>query len=74
MTCRVEKSNNPAWSYPLCTISDQDLLDAVKEACADCNEAAEDDANSEWHESCFAAVVVLTREIQRRALNLGPPR
>ena len=47
-------------------LSDDELNDAIEQAKADLEKAANDEPNSEWHESCFAGFVVLGMEQVRR--------
>lgn len=57
--------NETVESY-LLSLSDDELNDAIEQAKADLEKAANDEPNSEWHESCFAGFVVLAMEQTRR--------
>lgn len=49
-------------------ISDTELQQKMGEAYAELNTVSIEAPNSEWHESCFAAVIAFSQEIQKRAL------
>ncbi len=50
------------------SLSNEQLLEAFETAQADLAQAAEKEPNSEWHESCFAALFIYCTEIGRRGL------
>ncbi|HEY5800338.1 MAG TPA: hypothetical protein VIT92_08955 [Burkholderiaceae bacterium] len=54
-------------------LSDESLLAACREAQDDLAEAANTEPNSEWHEACFAGLVVLTTEMTKRGLRISAP-
>lgn len=53
------------------TYSDDDLRTTFVEAKRDLEQAARDEPESEWHQGCFAAVILLSREMAARRLKLG---
>jgi hypothetical protein len=53
------------------SMTDEQILRAAEVAAKDCNEAGLAERNSEWHECCFAAVVVLSQEMARRGISLN---
>lgn len=53
------------------SMTDDQVLRAASIAADDCREAASTQHNSEWHECCFAAVVVLSQEMARRGISLN---
>lgn len=46
------------------------LIAEFNEAKIACQLAAEQEKNSEWHESCFAAILVFVGEIEKRGIDL----
>lgn len=52
------------------TYSDKELKSAFDEAKIDLENAANTERNSEWHEACFAAVIILAQEIARRRIRM----
>lgn len=55
----------------LASLSDSDLLDAIRMAYEDMNTAAVESPNTEWHEACFAGLVVYVGEAERRGLTIS---
>ena len=51
----------------LAKLSDQDLIEITKQAHKDTQEA---DQDSEWHGSCFAALVLFSKELSNRNLSI----
>lgn len=51
-------------------VTDAELVLMLDEATNDCSEAAKSDPNSEWHQTCFAAVWMLGQEFLRRGIDL----
>lgn len=52
----------------LTTLSNDDLRDAMNVAHADLAAAVREQPESEWHQVCFAATVLLAQEVNRRGL------
>ncbi|MEO5712586.1 MAG: hypothetical protein ABIT37_03785 [Luteolibacter sp.] len=52
------------------SLSDEALMVQTQKAIDDLGEAAENQRDSEWHGSCFAAVAVFAEELKRRDLPL----
>jgi hypothetical protein len=52
-------------------MSNEELKAFVKEAGEDLEKAAETERNSEWHEACFAAVLMGTMEMNRRGIQMA---
>ena len=52
-------------------MSDSELLEAGRTALDDLATAAIDEPGSDWHQSCFAAVLIYAEEIQARHLTLA---
>jgi len=50
-------------------MSDDEVLYWFEEACSDLAEVAAKEPNTEWHECCFAATIVLADEMSKRNLN-----
>lgn len=50
----------------LSSLSTIDLQQSLATAVVDLREAAEKETDLEWHESCFAAVILYSQEISRR--------
>ena len=48
--------------------TDQEILDGLRQAVVDTEDAARELNNSEWHEQCFAAAVVYAQEATRRGI------
>ena len=48
--------------------TDSELLEEVETAYNSLMTITEEDMNSEWHEACFAATVVLAMEMNKRGL------
>lgn len=55
----------------LSDLDDDALKAAFKEAENDLAEAAAQQPNSEWHESCFAALMIYGGELAKRRIFLG---
>lgn len=53
-------------------MTDAEVLEWAKMAEGDLQEAANTQRNSEWHDACFAACVVLSQEMTRRGIRLRP--
>lgn len=53
------------------SMTDEQILAAARIAADDCREAGNTERNSDWHECCFAAVVVLSGEMARRGISLN---
>lgn len=51
---------------------DAQLQDFAKEACMDLEKVASNSPNSEWHDACFAAVILAYQEMNRRGLKAAP--
>lgn len=49
-------------------LTNDQLKDALNTAYGDLAEAVREQPESEWHEACFAATVLLCQEIERRGL------
>lgn len=52
----------------LAALTDKELLAQLEIAKTDLQQAAHEQNNSEWHGSCFAGVIVLATEVQKRGL------
>ena len=52
----------------LSTLSNEQLMAAFRQAETDLANAAADEPNSEWHEACFAGLLVYAQEMNRRGL------
>lgn len=53
----------------LAGLSDAELNAAADEAMSDLQEAAAQQNESEWHEQCFAAVILFGMELKRRGID-----
>ena len=53
----------------LAALTDRELLDALDVAKEDLQDAADTQQNSEWHGSCFAGVIVMAAEAQKRGIS-----
>lgn len=51
--------------------TDNELINEFKEAIGKLEAAAENEPNSEWHESCFAATFLFAEEMGKRGLSLN---
>lgn len=51
--------------------SDEELKAAFKDAESDLAEAAAQQHGSEWHQSCFAALLIYGGELAKRGIFLG---
>lgn len=51
-------------------LTDQELIELTKQAYKDTQEAEQ---NSEWHGSCFAALVLFSKELSNRDLKITSP-
>lgn len=49
-------------------MNDQALADFFDEVKVDLKQASEDQPESEWHQACFAAALIVADEIQSRRL------
>jgi len=56
----------------LASLSNIELLWRAETCEKDLHEAAEKENNSEWHGSCFAAMILFCQELNRRGLKLHP--
>lgn len=56
----------------LAGMNDEQLVDATKEARDDLVIASREQPDSEWHSSCFAAVLIYSKELHARGLKLVP--
>lgn len=52
-------------------LSDADLIEEAKTAVQDLKEAAANQRESEWHQACFAGVMVFTEELSKRGLKMS---
>ena len=52
------------------SLNDDELRANAKTASFDLQAAAENDRDSEWHGSCFAATVLYAQEMTKRGINL----
>lgn len=52
----------------IATLTDEELRTAINEASDDLKKASKDEPESEWHEACFAAVILFSQEMSRRGL------
>ena len=48
--------------------SDDDIIQYTKQATIDLKKAAIEEHSSDWHNCCFAATLLLFREIEKRKL------
>lgn len=55
----------------LADLSDDELITQARTAHDDLAEAARTQRNSEWHETCFAGVMVFAGELTKRGLSLA---
>ena len=51
-------------------MNDAKLVDGFHIAVDDLQKASVEKPNSEWHEACFAAVIVFCNEINKRKINM----
>lgn len=63
-------SNEEAQEY-LADMSDSDLVAALDVAKTDLTQAAATQPESEWHQSCFAGVLMFCMEMQKRGINVA---
>ena len=54
----------------LTVLSDIEILEMTEMAYSDLKKAANEQNNSEWHMSCFAAVYILSCEMKDRGLKI----
>jgi hypothetical protein len=54
------------------SLTDDELKAAFKAAEADLAEASTQEPNSEWHQSCFAGLVLYGAELTKRGIRLAP--
>jgi len=52
-------------------LSDAELIEAANTARDDLAKAAADEPEGEWHQACFAGVLVYAGELQKRGLKLA---
>jgi hypothetical protein len=52
-------------------LSDEDFRNHFAKIAADLREAAENQNNTPWHEACFAAAAVFSREAKERGIILS---
>ena len=52
-------------------MNDDELTEWLERAEADLAKVAEEAPDSEWHERCFAAVVILVEEMSARGLRIN---
>jgi len=52
-------------------LDDPTLIEYFQIAKSDCESASVNDPNSDWHEQCFSAVLVLSQEMIERKLSLS---
>jgi hypothetical protein len=52
----------------LAGLSNEQLMAAFKQAEADLAAVAADEPNSEWHQACFAGVLIYAQEMNKRGL------
>lgn len=52
------------------SLSDSELQASAKQGNEDCIEAANTERNSDWHDACFAACAVFSREMSRRGIDI----
>lgn len=55
----------------LSELSEEALKSAFKQAESDLAEAAAQQPNSEWHQSCFAGLLIYGGELAKRGIFLG---
>jgi hypothetical protein len=55
----------------LSSLSDDELREHIVMAKVDLTVAAEDSPESEWHQACFAGLVMLAQEASKRGLTLA---
>ena len=51
-------------------LSNAEVVAKLDEAVKDCEEAAKAERNSEWHDACFAGVMVFGQEFLKRGIDL----
>jgi hypothetical protein len=56
----------------LAGMTDAQLIAAFKEAESDLKKAATEQPESEWHQSCFAGLLVFAGELSKRGIRLSP--
>lgn len=52
------------------SLKDEQLKEFSEQVYADLEKASIEENNSEWHESCFAVMVVVAQEATRRGIKL----
>ena len=50
------------------SLSDNQVLELAEECNSDLLKASSDNPESEWHEACFAAMVLTAQEMNKRGL------
>lgn len=55
----------------LSELTDEQLIAAVKMAETDLANAASENPNSEWHQSCFAGLIIYAGEIRKHGLKVA---
>lgn len=53
----------------LAGLSGPELIDAIKQAYQDLDDAAKNANETPWHEACFAATIIYLREAGKRGMN-----
>ncbi len=56
----------------LADMTDEQLKSALTEAKDDLMKASRQHLNSEWHQSCFAATLLFSDEMNKRGIRLTP--
>lgn len=52
-------------------LTNLEVINFLNQAKDDLDDATRDQPESEWHQSCFAAVLVMSQEALRRGLRFG---
>ncbi len=55
----------------LAGLSDSELVAAMEQAYADCDKAGKEEKDSEWHQACFAGLMLYVFEINKRGIVVG---
>lgn len=64
--------NNEQIQEYLSALSNDQLFVEMDKAYDDCMKAADEEANSEWHQACFAGLMTYAYEAQKRGLRRVP--
>lgn len=67
----MEDNNNDPTAQYLQSLTNEELVESFETAKTDLEEVSDEDRNSEWHEACFAAVIVYGNEVVRRGIKKG---